>query len=74
MSLLPQVTGKAGIVVRGQRSVQVGKLNSKSVAAGQQETVAPSGFLGWTMRVARVSPKFPVYIGPGQSANRTEGG
>ncbi|KAI6079813.1 Alpha-2-macroglobulin-like protein 1 [Aix galericulata] len=27
------VTGKAGIVVRGQRSVQVGKLNSKSAVA-----------------------------------------
>ncbi|XP_035746403.1 alpha-2-macroglobulin-like protein 1 [Egretta garzetta] len=36
-----EVTGKAGIIVRGQRSVQVGKLNSKSAAAGQQETLAP---------------------------------
>ncbi|XP_050752387.1 alpha-2-macroglobulin-like protein 1 [Gymnogyps californianus] len=36
-----EVTGKAGIIVRGQRSVQVGKLNSKSAAAGQQETAAP---------------------------------
>ncbi|XP_049677986.1 alpha-2-macroglobulin-like protein 1 [Accipiter gentilis] len=36
-----EVTGKAGIVVRGQRIVQVGKLNSKSAAAGQRETVVP---------------------------------
>ncbi|XP_054687735.1 alpha-2-macroglobulin-like protein 1 [Grus americana] len=36
-----EVTGKAGIVVRGQRTVQVGKLNSKSVAAEPWETVAP---------------------------------
>lgn len=71
MSLLLQVTGKAGIVVRGQRSVQVGKLNSKSAVVGQQETV---GFLGWTVRVARVSPKFPEPIGHGQSLNRAEGG
>lgn len=55
MSLLPQVTGKAGIVVRGQRIVQVGKLNSKSAAAGQRETVVPGGFPGRTVRVARVS-------------------
>ncbi|XP_042651415.1 alpha-2-macroglobulin-like protein 1 [Tyto alba] len=39
-----EVTGKTGIVVRGQRSVQVGKLNSKSMAVRQQETVARSGF------------------------------
>ncbi|XP_054243525.1 alpha-2-macroglobulin-like protein 1 [Indicator indicator] len=36
-----EVSGKSGIIVRGQRSVQVGKLNSKSVAAVQWETVAP---------------------------------
>ncbi|XP_063999470.1 alpha-2-macroglobulin-like protein 1 [Pogoniulus pusillus] len=36
-----EVTGKAGIIVRGQRSVQVGKLNSKSVAIVQWERVAP---------------------------------
>ena len=74
MSLLPQVTGKAGIVVRGQRSVQVGKLNSKSAAAREWETVATGGFLGQTVRIARVSPKFPESVGPGQSVNRTEGG
>ncbi|XP_054019891.1 alpha-2-macroglobulin-like protein 1 [Dryobates pubescens] len=32
-----EVSGKAGIIVRGQRSVQVGKLNSKSVAARNWE-------------------------------------
>ncbi|XP_056197793.1 alpha-2-macroglobulin-like protein 1 [Falco biarmicus] len=36
-----EVTGKAGIVVRGQRNVQVGKLNSKSAAVGQWETIVP---------------------------------
>ncbi|XP_059673109.1 alpha-2-macroglobulin-like protein 1 [Gavia stellata] len=36
-----EVTGKAGILVRGQRRVQVGKLNSKSAAAGRQAAFAP---------------------------------
>lgn len=71
MSLLPQVTGKAGIVVRGQRTVQVGKLNSKSAAARQWE--APGGFLGWTVRFVKVSPRFSESIGPGQSAKKDRG-
>lgn len=71
VSLLLQVTGKAGIVVRGQRTVQVGKLNSKSAAARQWE--AAGGFLGRTVRVVKVSPKFSESIGPVQSAKRTEG-
>lgn len=71
VSLLLQVTGKAGIVVRGQRTVQVGKLNSKSLVAGQQEA---AGFLGQTVRVARVSPKFPETTGSEQSVKRTERG
>ncbi|XP_064904545.1 alpha-2-macroglobulin-like protein 1 isoform X1 [Columba livia] len=37
------VTGKAGIVVRGQRTVQVGKLNSKSAAARQWEAPVLKG-------------------------------
>ncbi|XP_061863725.1 alpha-2-macroglobulin-like protein 1 [Colius striatus] len=36
-----EVIGKAGIVVRGEKSVHVGKLNSKSEATGQWETVVP---------------------------------
>ncbi|XP_051470116.1 alpha-2-macroglobulin-like protein 1 [Apus apus] len=35
-----EVTGKTGIVVRGQKIVQVGKLHSKSAADGKWETVA----------------------------------
>lgn len=72
MSLLLQVTGKSGIVVRGQRNIQIGKLNSKSwQRRGNSCTQLVSRL---NMRVAGVSPKFPQSIGPDQSANRTEGG
>lgn len=72
MSLLLQVTGKSGIVVRGQRNIHIGKLNSKSwQRSGNSCTQLVSRL---DTRVARVSPKFPQSIGLEQSANRTEGG
>lgn len=69
MSLLLQVTGKSGIVVRGQRNIQIGKLNSKSwKRRGNSCTQLVSRL---DMRVGRVSPKLPLSIGPEQSENRT---
>lgn len=68
MSLLLQVTGKSGIVVRGQRNIQIGKLNSKSRNSCTQLVSR------LVMRIARVPSKFPQSTGLEQSANRTEGG
>lgn len=72
MSLLLQVTGKSGIVVRGQRNIQIGKLNSKWwQRSGNSCTQLVSRL---DMKVASVSPKLPQSVGLEQSANRTEGG
>lgn len=72
MSLLLQVTGKSGIVVRGQRNIQIGKLNSKSwQKSGNSCTQLVSRL---DMKVASVSPKLAQSIGLEQPANRTEGG
>lgn len=72
MSLLLQVTGKSGIVVRGQRNIQMGKLNRKSwQGSGNSYTCLVSRLV---MRITGVSPKLPQSIGLEQSANRTGAG